>query len=69
LEDVIKLIGELECRYTRINGSLERTHLMFREALSLIVPGYAARLAEKEALANNAAAQAALDAGEDRFVL
>ena len=63
------MIGELECRYTRINESLERTHLMFREALSLIVPGYAARLAEKMALEHKAAAQAALDAGEDSFVV
>lgn len=69
LDDVVKLIGELELRYTRINESLERTHLMFREALALVVPGYAGRLAEKKALETKSAAQAAIDAGEDSFVL
>lgn len=69
LNDVIKLIDELEFRYSLVNESLERTHTMFQEALSLVVPEYASRLADKAVEASDAAAQAAVDAGEDHLVL
>lgn len=59
LDDVAKMIGELELRYTRINESIERTHLMFREALTLVVPGYGVSLGKKPAWAKAGAARAA----------
>ncbi|KAH6640359.1 hypothetical protein F5144DRAFT_640027 [Chaetomium tenue] len=66
---MIKLIQDLEYRYSLLRESLESTHTMFREALSLAVPAFAAHLADKAEEASEAAPQAAVDAAEDNLVL
>lgn len=69
VNNVIKLIQDLEYRYSLLRESLESTHTMFREALALAVPAFASHLAETAKKASDAAAQAALDAGDDNVVL